>query len=56
MVLDQLARINWLQHHYWIKLPLDIDLTLILASLSFELYEKQFLKLKRRFQIVKTGN
>ena len=56
MVIDQLARVNWLQNHYWIKLPLDIVLTLVLATLSFELFEKQFMKLKRRFQIVKTGN
>lgn len=55
MVIDLLARLPWLQAHYWIKLPLDIIITLALASLSFELYEKQFLKLKNKFQIIKTG-
>jgi len=54
LVIDLLARIPWLTQHYAVKLPLDILLTLTLATLSFELYEKQFLKLKNKFQIVKT--
>jgi len=56
LVIDLLARIPWLSQHYVVKLPLDILLTLALATLSFELYEKQFLKLKNKFQIVKTNN
>jgi len=55
MVIDILEKIPWLQKHYAVKLPLDILLTLLLATVSFELYEKQFLKLKNKFQIVKTG-
>jgi len=55
MVIDLLERIPWLAQHYAIKLPLDILLTMALATLSFELFEKKFLKLKNKFQIVKTN-
>ena len=53
-IIDLLERNAWLHQHYAVKLLLDINLTLIAAGLSYELFEKQFLKLKRKFQVVKT--
>jgi len=54
MIIDLLDRCHCLRDCYWIKLFLDISLTLIAAALSYELFEKQFLKLKNKFQVVKT--
>ena len=54
MIIDLLDRCYCLKDCYWIKLFLDISFTLIAASLSYELFEKQFLKLKSKFQIIKT--
>ncbi len=54
IIIDELAKIHWLQTHYAIKLLLDILLTLFVSVVSFEIFEKQFLKLKKEFQIVKT--
>ncbi len=53
-IIDLLDRQPWLHQHYAVKLILDIGLTLLAASLSYELFEKQFLKLKRKFQVIKT--
>ena len=53
-IIDLLDRVNWLHQHYAVKLFFDISLTLIAATLSYELFEKQFLKLKRKFQVIKT--
>jgi peptidoglycan/LPS O-acetylase OafA/YrhL len=50
LVIDLLDRIGWLRTHYYVKLPLDIILTLLIASISFEFFEKHFLKLKTKFQ------
>jgi len=55
MVIHVLAKNEWLQMHYAVKLLLDILLTLAVAALSYELFEKQFLKLKNRFQRVASG-
>ncbi len=49
-IIDLLERNQWLRQHYSVKIFLDIFITLVVASLSYELYEKQFLKLKRRFK------
>ncbi len=54
LIIDLLDRCSCLHGCYFIKLFLDISFTLIMASLSYEIYEKQFLKLKNKFQIVKT--
>ena len=54
IIIDELDRIDWLREHYAVKLFLDIILTLSVAALSFELFEKQFLKLKNKFQVIKT--
>ena len=55
IVIDQLEKIPWLHQHYAAKLPLDILITLLVATLSYELFEKQFLKLKGKFQVIKTN-
>jgi peptidoglycan/LPS O-acetylase OafA/YrhL len=34
---------------------LNIALTIIISIISYELFEKQFLKLKTRFEVVKTS-
>ncbi len=54
MIIDLLDRCECLHGCYYIKFFLDVSLTLITASLSYELFEKQFLKIKNRFQIIKT--
>ncbi len=55
-IIDLLDRIPWLKAHYPVKLLLDISITLIISIISYEIFEKQFLKLKNKFQIVKTKN
>ncbi len=54
-LIDLLDRFTWLQQHYAVKLLLDITITLVIASISYEIFEKQFLKLKKKFQIIKTN-
>ena len=53
-IIDYLDKIPWLHQHYSIKIFLDVFVTLLLASISYEIFEKQFLKFKGKFQIVKT--
>jgi len=55
LFIELLERNDWLQSHYAVKLVLDIAITLLAASLSYEFFEKQFLKLKKKFQTIKTG-
>jgi len=54
LIIDLLDRIQWLREHYYVKIWLDIGITLLVASISYEFFEKQFLKLKKRFATVKT--
>jgi len=53
-IIDLLERNDWLRDHYAIRLFLDIGITLAAASISYEIFEKQFLKLKHKFQVIKT--
>jgi len=53
-IIDLLERNQYLREHYGIKLFFDIVLSLVAAIISYEIFEKQFLKLKLKFQIVKT--
>ena len=55
MIIDLTERNAWLREHYAVKFILDAGLTLLIASISYEFFEKYFLKLKKRFQLVKTG-
>ncbi len=52
-IIDLLDRIHWLHEHYLAKIWLDIGITLLVASISYEFFEKQLLKLKRKFAVVK---
>jgi len=54
IIIDKLDKFTWLHQHYYIKILLDIFVTLIIAIISYELFEKQFLKFKGKFQIIKT--
>jgi peptidoglycan/LPS O-acetylase OafA/YrhL len=50
LFIDLLDRNQWLHEHYFVKFILDVFITLTVAALSYELFEKQFLKLKYRFK------
>ncbi len=53
-IIDKLDQFLWLHNHYWIKLILDIGVTLVFATLSYEFFEKKFIKIKSKFQVIKT--
>ncbi len=55
IIIDLLDKCTCLQNCYIIKLFLDVSLTLIAATISYELFEKQFLKLKNKFQVINTS-
>jgi len=55
IVVHVLAQFHFLGSHYFLKFLLDIILTIVVATISYELFEKQFLKLKTRFQTVPNG-
>jgi peptidoglycan/LPS O-acetylase OafA/YrhL len=55
IIIDLLEKCDCLQKCYFIKFFLDVSLTLIAAIVSYEIFEKQFIKLKNRFQVVNTS-
>jgi peptidoglycan/LPS O-acetylase OafA/YrhL len=55
-VLDWLVLRAGIKHDDPVKPLIATIITIIIAALSYELFEKQILKLKKRFEIVKTVN
>ena len=53
-VADALWQIPFFQQHHLLKTGLLLLLTIGVAALSYELFERQLLKLKRRFEVVPT--
>jgi peptidoglycan/LPS O-acetylase OafA/YrhL len=49
-----LQKVNMLHDFY--LYPLVFLLAIIMATISYELFEKKFLKLKLKFSLVKTGD
>lgn len=54
LIVLKLLRKFDLYHDYWLY-PLSVIGTIIFATISYEFFEKQFLKLKKRFVIVDSG-
>ena len=55
-VLDFLAGVEWINQSLFIKIIVITLVTIVISALSYELFEKQILKLKSAFEVIRTRN
>ncbi len=53
-IIVQRFMYKWGTQNMWVFFLLNVVLTLLISAVVYELYEKQFLKLKKYFEIIKT--
>lgn len=56
IVLDLISPIAWINDSALLKLSIALFGTILISALSYEFFEKQVLKLKSKFEVIKTRN